>query len=129
MDTRRHTIFVVEDEQAHHELLRLVFEGEGCHIVGVSDGEAAVRLFQQINQVEDQFCAIVLDLALPRLNGLGVLQYLQEQNCSVPVIAMSAYHRLLPIAATAGARATLSKPYDLEALLAEVDRHCSRPHD
>jgi DNA-binding response OmpR family regulator len=71
---------------------------------------------------------MVLDLMLPRLGGLSVLHSLQEQDSSVPVIAMSAYDRLLPEAETAGARVTLSKPYALDALLTEVERHCARPH-
>jgi two-component system, response regulator FlrC len=129
MPTRRHTILIVEDEEAQNELLRLVLESEGYRAVGVSDGETAIHLLRQVSKVGDHFCTIVLDLALPRLNGLGVLHYLREHDQEVPVIAMSAYHRLLPAAATAGARATLSKPYDLDVLLSEVDRHCARAHD
>jgi CheY-like chemotaxis protein len=128
MTLRRHMVLVVEDEEPQQELLQLAFEGEGVRVVTVSDGETALHLLKQLDKVGDQFCVMVLDLVLPRFDGLRVLHSLQEQDRSVPVIAMSSSNRLLTEAETAGARVTLSKPYDLDALLTEVERHCARPH-
>src|SRR5919202_3321943 len=109
MGVRRHTVLVVDDEPAQQDLMQLVFESEGVRVVAVSDGETALHLLKQIDKVGDQFCVMVLDLMLPRLDGLSVLYSLQEQDSSVPVIAMSASGRLLPEAETLGARVTLSK--------------------
>jgi DNA-binding NtrC family response regulator len=55
---------------------------------------------------------------------MQVLKALSELGSFVPVVAMSADHAQLVRAERAGAEATLEKPFDLDRLLAIVERNC-----
>jgi DNA-binding response OmpR family regulator len=69
---------------------------------------------------------VLLDVMLPRLDGVQVLRSLAEQRSAPPVVAMSASPQHLHAAIAAGAEATLSKPFELNELLDIVTHYCSR---
>jgi CheY-like chemotaxis protein len=52
------------------------------------------------------------------------LNYLAARGATVPVVAISADTALLGAAVAAGAQATVSKPFDLDDILATVNRYC-----
>ena len=64
-------VLVVEDDAATREALRRVLEGEGCVVDIAIDGEKAVGCL-----VQHQYDAIVLDIALPKLSGTDVMEYI-----------------------------------------------------
>lgn len=67
----RPTVLIVEDDIATREALRKILEGEGCHVDIAADGEKAVGKLAQ-----NQYDAIVLDIALPKLSGTDVMEYI-----------------------------------------------------
>jgi DNA-binding NtrC family response regulator len=68
--------------------------------------------------------AVILDLKMPRLDGLSVLRRLRETHPQVPVVMITAHGAIdSAIEATRlGARAYLSKPFDLRELQLQVER-------
>ena len=80
--------------------------------------------FEATEKVSAQrFDTILLDLMMPRVDGVGVLQYLTRNPSAVPasVILMTANTERLEEAAMAGAVAgMLSKPFDIRDLVAQV---------
>jgi DNA-binding response OmpR family regulator len=67
----RPAILVVEDDLTTREALRLILENEGCEVDVAVDGEKAVgRLAQR------SYDAIVLDIALPKLSGTDVMEWI-----------------------------------------------------
>ncbi len=123
-----HRVLIVEDESPVRELLAYVLRDEGHDVVEARDGAEALRLLAGYPEPPANVCLILLDMMLPRTGGLQVLQYLAEQGLRVPVIAMSASRRHLQAATAHGARDVVPKPFDLEAVLAIVERNCGARH-
>jgi DNA-binding response OmpR family regulator len=69
-------------------------------------------------------CLVLLDLMLPDIDGVHVLQQLAAPCRRVPVIAMSASRGHLAVAQTVGADAVLPKPFDLDRLVDLVEAYC-----
>ena len=91
-------ILVAEDDSGYRRLLTLAFERAGV-VVGlhfVSDGLEAIRYFQGAGAFYDRVRfpfpdLVLLDINMPHLNGIGVLQWLRQQEWigPVPIIMLS----------------------------------------
>jgi len=113
-------ILVVDDEPAIRTLVRNLLEDEGHNVVEATDGEAALGLIEA--KLPD---LIVLDLAMPGMDGWRLLEELYERGLRrrLRVVIISA--NLDPDAVDRGRRSDVShflpKPFDVEALLRLVD--------
>ena len=80
------TILVVDDENSIIQTLSGILQDEGFEVISARDGETALQV------VEDEGPDLVLlDISLPGLDGLEVLQQLKEHQPLLPVIMVSAY--------------------------------------
>ena len=116
-------ILVIEDEPRILEFLRLGLEAEGFTVQGADDGVAglAVALTEELELV-------VLDLLLPRLDGLRLLSELRRARPDLPVLVLSARSDL-PTKLRSfdlGADDYLSKPFSFDELVARVRVHVRR---
>jgi len=121
----RRTILVVEDEAPLRALVADILREEGYQVEEARDGAQALDALAR--KPVGALCAIVLDMMLPRLDGVGVLRQIQAREPRVPVVAMSASREHLAAAVTAGARGTVPKPFDIDELVDVVNRSCTRP--
>ena len=83
-------LLIVEDDKISLELLRRVIESDGMHVATIAtDGEEAWRL---LNQGEQKFDACILDIFMPNLGGLDVVERMRadERYRKTPVILCSA---------------------------------------
>ena len=71
----RPRILVVEDDTATREALQRILEHEGCDVEAVPDGEKAVGAL-----ANRKFAAIVLDIALPKMSGTDVMEYIASTS-------------------------------------------------
>ncbi len=126
----RHTILLVEDDHGVRELAADVLRDEGYDVVEARDGLEALQIVEQHAPLSDHAAVVLLDLMLPKLSGLQVLERLQQAGgAAPPVVAMSASHAHLSQAAMVGADATLAKPFDLATLLDTIARYCPPQSD
>jgi two-component system response regulator RegX3 len=111
-------ILVVEDDPAILTGLEEKLTLEGYAVQTAADGEAA-----QDRLAEGSFDLVVLDLMLPRLDGLSVLRWLRKRDRALPVLILSAKGREEDKVAglRAGADDYLAKPFGLSELLARVE--------
>jgi two-component system, OmpR family, response regulator MprA len=121
--THRPSILIVEDDEAVREVLVMFLEDAGYAVEYASDGGAALELLEE-GRPPHQPDLILLDLLIPRVDGLTVLERLATLAPRVPVIAMSASSLHLQRAAAVGARETVQKPFDINRVLAVVARWC-----
>jgi DNA-binding response OmpR family regulator len=110
-------ILVTEDEPRIRAFVTRALEAEGFFTDGAGDGEEALRLAQR-----QRYDLVVLDLLLPRLDGLAVLRELRHGNPEVPVVILSARSDL-PTKLRGfelGASDYVAKPFALAELIARV---------
>ena len=119
-----HTVLVVEDEPAVREMVADFLRDEGYAVEEARDGAEAIRTLDQHCQRADHLCAVLLDMMLPRVDGVGVLRHLASVGARVPVVAMSASREHLTVALSAGAQMVVPKPFDLDRLLSVVSSNC-----
>jgi CheY-like chemotaxis protein len=119
-----HVVLVVEDDPFVRELVGDVLRDEGYTIVEATDGLEAIRMLDEHRPPPNQLCLMLLDMMLPHTDGVGVLCHLRQLGDYVPVVAMSASTAQLAAAAQAGAKTTIAKPFDWDAVLDVVAHHC-----
>ncbi len=121
------SILVVEDEPAVRELVSDFLREEGYAVEEARDGAEAIHRLDSHHHRGDHLCAVLLDMMLPRVDGVGVLRHLAAVDAAVPVVAMSASREHLTAAVAAGARTAVPKPFDLDRLLSAIHHHCTCP--
>jgi DNA-binding response OmpR family regulator len=110
-------LLVVEDDRSLAEALRRGLTQEGHVVDVVHDGEAGLDLAE--SGLHD---AVVLDVMLPKLDGLTVARRLREEGSHVPVLMLTARDALPDRISgfNAGADDYLIKPFAFEELLARL---------
>ncbi|MDZ3835951.1 MAG: response regulator transcription factor [Rhodospirillales bacterium] len=110
-------VLVVEDDPRIARRLRAVLEDAGYAVDGVDNGEDA-----WFRGDTEEYDAAILDLGLPRMDGLTVLKKWREVGREVPVLILTARgawaERVAGI--DAGADDYLAKPFVMEELLARL---------
>ena len=113
----RPRLLIVDDDRQIVKAVSMRFRAAGYDVQCVHDGEAGLKA-----ATEQVPSAIVLDVRMPKLDGLSVLTKLREQERTrcIPVIILSASAVDKGRALDAGAFCFLPKPYDAKILLASV---------
>jgi CheY-like chemotaxis protein len=111
-------VLVADDDETIRTLVTTLFSRRGDTVQSAADGAEAVELLD-----DNTFDLLVLDLMMPRLDGLGVLEHLR--NRSVPSPRTIVITAGLPTLTDAVPRdevvAVLSKPFDIQNLLEIAD--------
>jgi two-component system, OmpR family, copper resistance phosphate regulon response regulator CusR len=110
-------ILVVEDERKIREFLRRGLEEEGYTVKVAADGEAGFELASG-----NAYDLIVLDLLLPRRDGLDVCRALRAGGVTTPVLMLTARDTVTDrvTGLDVGADDYLTKPFAFEELLARI---------
>lgn len=110
-------VLVVEDDPSIAIGLRINLESEGYHVDVADNGEAGLELARTVNPD-----LIVLDVMLPKRNGLEVLHDLRAEGRTMPIIILSAKSAEMDKVAglELGAEDYVAKPFSLAELLARV---------
>ena len=107
-------ILAIDDEQSIRESLKEILEYEK-HVVDLaSNGEEGIQMFQ-----DDKFDAVLLDIKMPQMDGIEVLDKLIATSPDIPVIMISG-HGTIDTAVESikkGAFDFIEKPLDLNRLL------------
>lgn len=110
-------VLLVEDEERMSQLLERGLAEEGCQVFLAHDGEQGLAIAQSA-----QFDVILLDVMLPRLDGLAVARRLRELSNQTPVLMLTARDSVADIVKglDTGADDYLTKPFSFEVLLARL---------
>jgi DNA-binding response OmpR family regulator len=110
------TILLVDDEEAVQKLLAYPLQQEGFRVLQASDGEEALRRFEA-----EHVDLVVLDLMLPRLDGLEVCRRLRAQS-TVPIIMLTARDDELDkvVGLELGADDYITKPFSIREFRSRV---------
>ena len=110
------TILLVDDEDSVQKLLTYPLERDGFRVVHAVNGEEALARF-----AEEQFDLVVLDLMLPKLDGLEVCKRLRMVS-SVPIIMLTARDDELDkvLGLELGADDYITKPFSIREFRSRV---------
>lgn len=117
------TILVADDSDDTRQMLCTLLGMKGYRVIEASDGERAVQATQ--DETPD---LVLLDLGLPRLNGLSVIRRLRNELnlIEVPVVVITGYDKHFETAVAAGCDDYLLKPIDFDRLDAILDYYAPR---
>jgi CheY-like chemotaxis protein len=117
-------ILLVEDDPMNVELFESALESDGHDVVTERDGVAGEE------RASEPFDLILLDIKLPKKNGLDVCRSLRARGLRIPVFALSASVLAEEVARTkaAGFDVFLSKPISPRDLREAVRRLGRTPH-
>ena len=108
-------VLVVDDHSEIRDLMVKILERRGYRVSTTSDGHDALTQFALARPD-----LVITDLSMPGLNGYQLCRLIRGIS-SVPVLIMSAQKGVEEKAYEMGADAFVSKPFDMEALWAEID--------
>jgi heavy metal response regulator len=110
-------ILVVEDEKKVASFIQRGLEGEGFSVDVAYDGESGVEMGS-----DNSYDLILMDVMLPKMDGLEAIKALREKDVSAPVLCLTAKDAVEDIVAglDSGSDDYLTKPFAFAELLARV---------
>lgn len=114
-------MLTVDDSPSVRKLVKFTLKAKGFQVSSASDGEEALDLIKQ-----EDFDAIILDINMPRMNGLEFLKHIKEndQYASIPVIMLTTEGQDddKDKAVSLGATAYMVKPFKPTQLLTLIEK-------
>lgn len=120
-------VLIIEDNRRLVKALKTGLEKEGFIVDFVLDGEAGQR---RIELYHKDYDLVVLDLMLPKKDGLTVLENIRRKNISVPIFILTAKDSIDEVVAglDRGADDYLVKPFSPKEFLARIKAILRRPN-
>ena len=122
-DANERLLLVVDDERGMRDTLLDILEERGYRVDVAGDGVQALEAIGT-----EAYDLVLMDIVMPRMNGVEVLRQLKQMGNDVTVIMMTAYavQDLIEEALREGVYRVLYKPLDIEEVLRLIGEATSR---
>jgi two-component system response regulator FixJ len=119
MSSNNQTVFIIDDNAAIRDALRWLFESLKYNVEAYENAD----MFLKKHNANSQGC-LIMDVRLPGLSGLELLEQLKQQKNSLPVIIITGYGdiQMAVRAMKAGAVDFILKPFNDQCLLETVQK-------
>lgn len=116
-------ILIIEDEEDLVKGLKLNLAGEGYDVAWAYDGQEGIR-----KALEERPDLIILDIMLPKMDGLEVCREIRQKNMNIPIIMLTAKGEEVDkvVGLEVGADDYITKPFSIRELLARLKAHLRR---
>ncbi len=115
------TVLVVDDEEMVLELCKTMIELMGYSVLTASDGKEALAVFREHS---DEIACVILDLTMPRMDGITAFQAMKGAKSDARVIISSGYSVDEVATRFQGSKPSgfIKKPFELKVLQKEIER-------
>ena len=110
-------VLIVDDDDAVRQSTRSLLESHAYQTIVTQDGIEAIA---QYLHRQTEISLVILDVMMPNMGGIPLIQQLKTINPDVKIVAISGLATNRELALNAGASAFLAKPYSFEKLLKEL---------
>jgi DNA-binding response OmpR family regulator len=113
----REKLLIIEDDPAIQRMISDYFQHLGYEVLTADDGEAGVK-----TALSERPAVVLLDLMLPKLDGLAVCRQLREKLPALPILMLTAKDDIVDkiVGLEMGADDYITKPFSLRELEARV---------
>ncbi len=110
-------VLIAEDEKALSKVLMKIFEKNNYSVDNVDNGEDAIEYIKS-----GEYDVVILDVMMPKADGITVLKKIRAEGNQVPVLILSAKSEVEDkvLGLDSGANYYLTKPFDTKELLATI---------
>lgn len=117
IDNDRKTILAVDDESSILDLLKFNLEKEGFNFISAEDGEEGIN--KVLNEKPD---LLLLDVMIPKMDGLSVCKKIRQENINIPIIMLSARGEEIDkvLGLEIGADDYITKPFSPREMIARI---------
>jgi DNA-binding response OmpR family regulator len=114
---RLDTILIIEDDHDIAEVVAMNLRDIGMEIEYASDGRSGLE-----KALQDRYAMVILDLMLPRMDGLTVCSRIREKNPTIPILVLTARSEEVDrvVGLELGADDYVAKPFSVRELVARV---------
>ena len=117
LDNSKKTILAVDDESSILDLLKFNLEQEGFNFISAEDGEEGIN--KVLNEKPD---LLLLDVMIPKMDGLSVCKKIRQENINIPIIMLSARGEEIDkvLGLEIGADDYITKPFSPREVIARI---------
>lgn len=117
------SILIADDEESFRSTVTTLLEGEGYTVQTTADGVQAINALQQRS-----YDALLLDVKMPKVDGLEVLEFAKDNSPSTEVIMVTGFHdvKIAVQCMRMGAYDYITKPHSVEELTSVLERALER---
>jgi PAS domain S-box-containing protein len=114
-------ILIAEDEYINYLYLEALFENYPFKLLHAVNGDEAIKLAKNNSSIG----LILMDMKMPKINGLEATKEIRKSNKTIPIIALTAYafEEDKQKALNAGCNDYLTKPFDEKTLIEMVEKY------
>ncbi|MCP4550165.1 MAG: transporter substrate-binding domain-containing protein [bacterium] len=119
-------VMIVDDEEVVRELCVDMFKSIGVNVITARDGQAGLKKFKEHR---DNISMIILDVIMPRMNGIDCFRAIRQLDAEVPIVIASGYTDADKIddLENIGAFAFIKKPFNKAVLQRLLSDSLKRP--
>ena len=117
LDNSKKTILAVDDESSILDLLKFNLAKEGFNFISAEDGEEGIN--KVLNEKPD---LLLLDVMIPKMDGLSVCKKIRQENINIPIIMLSARGEEIDkvLGLEIGADDYITKPFSPREVIARI---------
>jgi CheY-like chemotaxis protein len=112
-------VLVVDDDPLIRASLVELLEDYGYEVVTAEHGKAMTEMIDAGLRP----CVVLLDLMMPIMDGREVLRRLHGDKSTIPIVIITAYNSTEALEGSVG---TVTKPFDLNKLIAALEKYCGK---
>ncbi|TAL64461.1 MAG: response regulator transcription factor [Legionella sp.] len=118
MTTANQTIFIIDDEPQIRNSLKWLFESVQLTVETYENAHSFLKKFK------NRHGCIIIDMRIPEMSGLELLEHLKSKKCRIPIIIITGYGEIQMAirAMKAGAEDFIQKPFNDQCLLETVQK-------